>query len=483
MIVDRKIISDNFRYMTNDFNHRYGFEEERITNKKGLFKRIDYWKYVLYTQCDMRKGMTIALGITQIGIDYIAVVFAGMELGLKFVVLDFSIHADRIGINDFKTDAFGKIDLFLHHFPDGDENLEYYSKKSKKVAHVYDLNDIAIDNIELLTNLSARRPEPTDVLMLCTSSGTTGTPKKVQHTHEFMYTLIQRNKKQFSGSVMHIRNLHHGSSMAVFFLPTLASDDVTVHYGLGYNIVDDGMIKIASVANQYKIENISFPYTYDLDLFLKQSKERGYKYDNFNAYTLSYIREDWKTYFDVLGINKIESIFGCNETSGPLFLNQLLADEQFDPKKFKPIDNYYDLKLDSKNMLTVGMPVYKVDVCMNDIFEVNQDYWYHKGRHDLIRINDTEMDLGYIMQLPEKYSIDATCVNDNIFNKIYLAIWSPMPPAATKIKVELLTKDLNRKYNDRIKIDNYQTLNKNDFMRGIKLDHELVREWFRNNLT
>jgi hypothetical protein len=122
-------------------------------------------------------------------------------------------------------------------------------------------------------------------------------------------------------------------------------------------------------------------------------------------------------------------------------------------------------------------------VCMNDIFEVDQNYWYHKGRHDLIRINDTEMDLGYIMQLPEKYSIDATCVNDNIFNKIYLAIWSPMPPAATKIKVELLTKDLNRKYNDRIKIDNYQVLNKNDFMRGIKLDHELVREWFRNNLT
>ena len=481
MIVDRNIISDNFRYMTNEFNHRYGFEEELITNKKGLFKRIDYWKYVMYKVCNMRKGNTIALGITQIGLDYIAIVFAGMELGLRFVVLDFSIHADRIGINDYKSDAFGKIDLFLHHFPDGDENLEYYSKKSVQTVHMYDVNDLTVDNIDLLRNISARRPEPDDVLMLCTSSGTTGTPKKVQHTHRFMYELVQRNKKQFCGSVMHIRNLHHGSSMAVFFLPTLASDDVEVHYGLGYNIVEDGMIKIAAIANQYKVENIGFPYTHDLDLFLKQSRERGYKYKNFKAYTLSYIREEWKQYFEELGIEKIESIFGCNETSGPLFLSQLLLNEPFDPKTFKQVDTFYKFSLDDKNMLTVEMPVYNNSICMNDIFEVAGNTWYHKGRHDLVRINDTEINLGDIMALPSKYNIDGVCVNDTVFNKIYLAIWAQIPKEAAKVKANLLTRDLGRKYNNMIKIDHYEVLNKNDFMRGIKVDHELIRSWFRNN--
>lgn len=481
MIVDREIISKNFRYMTNEFNHRYGFDDERVTNRKGLFKRIDYWKYVLYKECGMRKGNKIALGITQIGLDYIAVVFAAMELGLQFVVLDFSISADRIGINDFKTDAFGKIDLFLHHFPDGDENLEYYSKKSLKTVHMYDVNDLTIDNIELFQNISERRPEPSDPLMLATSSGTTGTPKRVVHTHEFMYQLIQRNKKQFIGSVMHIRNLHHGSSMAVFFLPTLASDDVTVHYGLGYNIADDGMVKIAAIANQYKIENISFPYTYDLDLFLKQSVERGYKYINFNAYTLSYIREDWKQYFEPLGISKIESIFGCNETSGPLFVSRLLSHQNFDPKAFVQLDNFYKFSLDKKNMLTVHMPVYNVDICMNDTFKNNDGIWYHTGRHDITRINDVEIDLGYVMQLANKYNIDGVCINDPVFNKIYFALWENMTISAAKIKVGVLSKDLNKKYGARVSIDQYSVLNKNDFMRGIKLDHELIREWFRNN--
>ena len=481
MIVDRNIISENFRYMTNEFNHRYGFDEERITNRKGLFKRIDYWKYVLYKECGMRQGKTIALGITQIGIDYIAIVFAGLELGLRFVVLDFSISADRIGINDYKTDAFGKIDLFLHHFPDGDENLEYYSKKSLSTVHLYDINDFIINDIALLKNISDRRPKPDDDLMLATSSGTTGKPKKVVHSHRFMYELIQRNKKQFSGSVMHIRNLHHGSSMAVFFLPTLASDDVTVHYGLGYNIADDGMVKIASVANQYKIENISFPYTYDLDLFLKQSLQREYKYVNFNAYTLSYIRDDWKQYFEPLGINKIESIFGCNETSGPLFLSTMYKDKIYDPKAFEKIDDFYRFELDDKNMLTVHMPVYNNDICMNDLFAVVDGVWHHQGREDLTRINDVEVNLGDIMLLPKKYGMDAVCINDDVLNKIYLAIWTQIPEKVAQIKVDVLNKELFRKYGSRVQIDNFAILQATDFQRGIKVDHELIREWFRNN--
>lgn len=481
MIVDRNIISENFRYMTNEFNHRYGFDEERITNRDGLFKRIDYWKYVLYKECNMRKGMKIALGITQIGIDYFAVVFAGMELGLRFVVLDFSISADRIGVNDFKTDAFGKIDLFLHHFPDGDENLEYYSKKSNNIVHMYDVNDFIIEDVELLRNISKRRPEPTDELMLCTSSGTTGTPKRVVHTHEFMYELVQRNKTQFSGSVMHIRNLHHGSSMAVFFLPTLASDAVTCHFGLGYNIVDEGMIKIAKTADQYKIENISFPYTYDIDLFFRQCKENNFRLENFKAYTLSYIRPEWQDYFETLGIAKVESIFGCNETSGPLFVSRLYANTPFDPKQFVPLDNFYNFELDEKNMLTVYMPVYNTEIPMNDLFEIKEGYWYHKGRHDITRINDTEINLGEIMSLPEKYGINGLCINDTVFNKIYLAMWNQIPDKVAEIKVDVINKQLARAYNHRVQIDKFAVLTKTDFMRGIKLDHELVREWFRNN--
>ena len=55
------------------------------------------------------------------------------------------------------------------------------------------------------------------VLMMCCSSGTTGTPKPISHTHSFMYELGKRNSKDFYGGVMYTRLFHHGSSFATFF--------------------------------------------------------------------------------------------------------------------------------------------------------------------------------------------------------------------------------------------------------------------------
>jgi len=482
MIVDRNLISKNFRYKTNELNHRYGFEEENITNLRGLENRIDYWKYILFAHCGMDKGDKIALGLTQIGLDYIAIVFAGMELSLQFVVLDFSIQADRIGVNDYKTDAFGKIDLFLHHFPDGDENLEYYGKKAKKVFHTYDLADLVIAKNDEFRAVAARRPKPDDVLMLCTSSGTTGTPKRVQHTHRFMYELAKRNAQQFEGSVMHIRNLHHGSSMAVFFLPTLASDAVDLHMGLGYNIAEEGMCKIANISQKYQIKNISFPYTSDIDIFLKECEQRSYNWkDGLNIYTLSYIPSTWKQYFDNVGINQIQSIFGCNETSGPLFVSNMVKDQEFDPKHFLQLDDFYKFTLDKKDMLDVHMPVYDTVIHMNDMFTVENHIWIHQGREDLIKVDQVEINLGTLMQTPSKYKIDALALTDTVFNKIYLAIWEDIPDSVAKIKTDIINKDIQRNINKTLKISKYAVLSKSDFMRGIKLDHEMIRDWFRNN--
>jgi acyl-CoA synthetase (AMP-forming)/AMP-acid ligase II len=69
--------------------------------------------------------------------------------------------------------------------------------------------------------------KPDSILLKCTSSGTTGTPKTVYHTHEFIFAVAMRNATMFDGMIGQAFNLSHGSSLATFFLPTLFSENVT----------------------------------------------------------------------------------------------------------------------------------------------------------------------------------------------------------------------------------------------------------------
>lgn len=462
MILDRNIVSKNFKYR--DKINTYDIQD--------LYKRIDYWKYIINYQCDTKLGSKVALGITQIDFDYIAIVFACLELGLQFVVLDYSSRADKLGIKDFKNDIYGKIDLFLHHLPKEYEKLNYYSARSNKVYDTHDLLNVEINIKEYNLSKEIYCTDETEMLF-CTSSGTTGTPKVIKHKHNFMYELVQRNKKLYSGSALHIRNLHHGSSLAVFFLPTLASDDVDFHMAYGYNVqTEKNLLQVAKIASANDIKNISFPFSIDIDVFLKVAKENNIHFKNINLYTLSYINPDWKNFFN-LGISKFESIFGCNETSGPLFLSQLRENEIYDPVNFIKIDDFYKFEI-LPNKLNVHMPVYNTIVEMNDIFEVNKKFYIHKGRYDNVKINQIELNLQELSVLPNKFNIDGEIITDTVYNRLYLALWKE----CNQTEIDLLNAHIN-KINPRLRIDAVKILNKYNFYRGIKIDKEMIRDYFR----
>jgi len=458
MILDRNIVSKNFLYKNGDLQ------------RADLFLRIDYWKNILVNKCKAQKGQTIALGITRIDFDYFAIIFASLELGLLFVILDYSSRTDELGIKDFKNDVYGNIDIFLHKLDNDYDKLKYYSKRSKRVYNVEDLRNC---DIKINDNINSIRPDPNDYMLFCTSSGTTGTPKIVKHKHSFMYELIQRNKKLYSGSVLHIRNLHHGSSLAVFFLPVLASDDVSFHTCFGYDKQTEYELnQVAEIAEQYKIENISFPFSVDIDIFLKIAKQNKRNFNNLSLFTLSYINPEWNKFFD-LGIHKFESIFGCNETSGPLFLSQLKKDKPFDSREFVQIDNFYEFNV-HKEKLDVHMPVYHTIIEMNDIFEKNNNIFIHKGRYDIVKINQVELNLQELSILPEQFNIDGEIITDTVYNKLYLALWSE----CNKSNINLLYKHIHN-LNSRLKIDKVDNLKKINFYRGIKIDKEMIRDYFR----
>jgi hypothetical protein len=336
--------------------------------------------------------------------------------------------------------------------------------KSKKYFNFKNLKNLQIEQ-NIYKDIM---PKPDDIMLFCTSSGSTGTPKIIKHNHNFMYNLVMRNKKFFKGSVLHLKNLHHGSSLAVFFLPTLASDSVSFHTSCIFKIED-----IIKTIYNLKIENVMFPYTHDIENFLLNSE--NCVYNNLNIYTLSYISPNWQKYLTI-GIQKFESIFGSNETSGPLFLSTL-EDQyvKFDPTEFNIIDDFY--KFDFSSVLEVTMPIYNTKIKTNDIFIKENKKIYHKGRKDIIKINQAILDLQDLTAISNKINNTGEIITDTVYNKIYVALWTDLEYVKN---VKIIKKEL-KKINYRLKIDNIKILKIDDFYRGIKLDKELIRDYFRNS--
>lgn len=466
--ITRNCVSENFRL--------YAHGSSKYLDKKQLDKTIDRWKIIFSEKLQLTRGNIVGLGFPLHDITYFGALFAASELGLKLVVLD--LFFDRLIAHS--NNKFWPMDLFL-----GNPGLrEQQRMLFQSISRVY--NDYTIWRNYWPTDSEYQSQhdilaQESDELLLCTSSGTTDTPKRIKHTHEFLFEISSRNQKvfKFHGNVLHLKNLHHGSSLAVYFLPTLMSDSVSCHHTCNFdagNVNDPATIeKIINYSVEHDINHIQFPYTDALGAFLQQSVERNIKFNDLTLYTLSYIKPEWSSMIETCNVRQIISIFGCNETSGPVFVNSLSQGQtDFVMNEFRLLDDFYGISTNEDSQLVVSLPTYNKNIVMQDHFEQHEEKFIHHGRSDLLRINDIEIELFHILNLCEKHNINGQCIVDKQYERIYLALWDNNLDA-----VHVLDRALNEKYHVTIKIHRYMVLNKLDYMSGIKLDHDLLRERFR----
>lgn len=473
--VTRDLISNNFKGVH--------LKTQSSFDKQDINDRIDLWKYLLTYKCHAVKGESVLIGIMDLGLDYIALCFAAAELSLKIVVVDYSRPDDFVDIDfyDSKTKLLSPIDIFLHDVPAlvleqfkedcGKHN--FFNSCSRRSYNIYEDIDYTITSTSNFEIAKRIKPNPSDILMRCTSSGTTNTPKIVEHTHEFLSSITYRNSSKFFGKCLHIKNLNHGSSLAVYLLPTLLSDDTTEH--LFYNIDnDDDFDKLVALLEQYanSLEYAIFPYAFLIDQFIQATTTAWPK---LNVQTLSYIQETVKDAIKEGKIKSITSIFGSNETSGPVFENVIDKNNlNQHSSNFTKLDNFFDIVLDKDGLLNVGMPFYNTNIITNDVFEQQGDVFVHKGRSDLVKINGEIVDIKIINELNTSYT-NAYLVTDSVHNCLYLAFWE-------QESVEILdsiNKQLEKRFK-RVKVTKTKVLNKSVFLTGIKLDNEMIREYFRN---
>lgn len=474
--ITRDFVSDNFVFIDMCSNRQ-------TYDKALLVDRINFWKYILKYRYSARPQESILIGMQKLGIDYFAIVIASAELSLKIVVVDYN-RTDKfrdVEYNDPKTKLLSPIDIFLHDFkPETIKSNQVYSKyaffqqHSRRTYSTVDAVEFEI-NPKLYASMLLIQPSPTDILFRVTSSGTTDVPKVIEHTHEFISAISLENSKRYKGTALHVNNLNHGASASVTLLPLLASEQVTSH--LFYDGADPESISgLVDALTPYKDElgYLSFPYPFLIDKFIEVSREKNVSWPKLDLITLSYILESAKHAVRDGIFNSITSIFGSNETLGPLFINTATKDNwDIDSRYYLIPNDFYKIKLSAEGKITVSIPVYNKDVETNDYFDKDGEYFVHKGRSDMFRINGETINLSTVNNL-NKQNTSVYIVIDTLNHCLYLACWEElsMPEIYT-------IKDSIESNFERIKITKIAHLDKSNFYYGIKLDNELLREHFR----
>jgi acyl-CoA synthetase (AMP-forming)/AMP-acid ligase II len=319
-------------------------------------------------------------------------------------------------------------------------------------------------------------------ILSATTSGTTSKPKKILHNYQYFINIAKRNCQvlNLSGKAAHVRNLHHGSSLPVYFLPSVMSCDL--HLCLTWiepnSITDEYLYEIMSWTEYLDINHIFFPYSSMLVQFLQMISQRNMQFTNLRLYTLYYIDPDLKKYIKDRNI-EIVSIFGCTETSGPILINRLNNQNShtFDPTIFYAPDDFFTIE-PSESTTRIRSRCGTIDHVMHDRFvKLEDNHFKHIGRSDFYRINDIEINLIQMQQLKDRLHINGEIVVDLLKQTLYLAMWDNSNCASTQ---ELLNDELKNLFDsDLIYISKSANLNKFDFMSGIKPNQELLRNYFR----
>ena len=470
-------------FISNNFVFTDICDNEQTYDKILLVERINFWKYILKYKYNAQPQESILIGMQKLGIDYFSIIIAAAELSLKIVVVDYN-RTDKfrnIEYNDPKTKLLSPIDIFLHDFPlDLLETDQVYSKyvfftvHSNRTYSIVDAFNFVIDQA-LFDSVICIQPNPSDILFRVTSSGTTDVPKVIEHTHEFISAISLRNSKLYKGTALHVNNLNHGASASVTLLPTLASEHVNRH--LFYDGADTESIRnLVDAVTPYKddIGYLSFPYPFLIDKFIEVSREKNLKWPNLDLITLSYILDNAKHAVRDGIFNSITSIFGSNETLGPLFVNTASKDNwNIDSRYYTIPDDFYKIKLSEEGKITVTVPIYNKEVETNDYFDKQGEYFIHRGRSDMFRINGETINLSTINDL-NKYHTNMYVVVDTLYHCLYLACWEDL----NMDKIQEARERIESKF-ERVNVTKVLHLAKSNFYYGIKIDNELLREHFR----
>jgi hypothetical protein len=475
-LITKNIIHQNFElyYRLEDYKLDY-FTDLKKYSREELLTDIGRAKNYLLKERNFERGDKVLLA-TSAWPNFIVWFFAVLELGGSFVVSD--SPTVFLEILQKRLSLYGKIDHLIWY--DHDRTFDFMGAKFTNEGE-YLLYDFCQDAYDLIL------AKETDIVMYSTSSGTTNIPKVCEHSHEFFYDLLHRNAKVFdlkeNDRCLHTKNLHHGSVLGVYLLPTIKFCKNHFWQSLG-NPDESWQSPLIDVFKKHRINRCLLYYSEFLDALCDHFAVEDFDY-SINICLLSKFSK--KSLDHLVGNcgHKFISIFGCTETSGPLFL--LTADKENyqrlgDCTNFqKPLDNFYEINLNN-GILEVGMPDENV-ISTGDEFDIVDGDYIFRGRKSGMRINGYPIYLGILSKFIEKFSNHAFKYGENF--DLTMDTWHQKIYMRSDFNFDL--DELNNFLTKQFDTDSYNISyvlisNRSKMVYGIKLDSEKLRYLCRQAL-
>jgi acyl-CoA synthetase (AMP-forming)/AMP-acid ligase II len=480
-LITRDILSPDIKFYEKD---------STVKTKEDFDNGITFWKTILYEGYGLRPGNTVVMFDSTIKFNYYCcLLFAAAELGLKIILAP--EHNKITGGKNDKMDAivekFGLIDLCLvdtisYRIPIVVKEIALYCKAhvNVNIFNTYKIKDPT--NYELMqTTMFAN---PNDIVLIATTSGTTGDPKVLSYTHQQMYRLARRNSQVYGYAnerICHTRNMHHAFIFMCHFLPVFYGTDQ--HYSYAVPNFEERPSDLEPFINfiiTNKISKLVLSYRMLVDTILNYMIDNQLKFEHDIEFITGgfYLTKEYVDKIQKANVKGIYSTFGSNETVSPVLLRYISQDTDTDSYQNnylgKPCDDFYQLTLTGQT-LKVSCPALfgdEVITMADDLTGDLESGYYHLGRSNFYRINEVEFKIFEVTDAINKiFNGKYDVIVDLEYQKLYMAVWEG------SADIEFINTALLNSV--RVPISDLANLDEKEYNTQFKLNTSDMREFFR----